>query len=176
MSEVQFNLERKIAIENMVDPTGKQWVIKGERGTALVQARPDPDRADAQIPDAFHGKWTSPTVLKEKVVVWLNKQWDKSDEAVRLNALRAGRTAMAEKIEVPEEVKQTPEESLAALDPEIAAELGDIIAVEEPEKAVPDGTKLVGMSMDELREIATPLGIKGTSKKVLIEGIQVASK
>lgn len=131
-----FNLERKTALDNYMDPTGKRWVIHGNRGSALVHARPDPDRADAVIPKEFAGKWTSPTVLKEKLEIWLNKQWDKSDEIARRNALRAGRKAMPLEEEV-EEPKQTPEESLAALDPEIAAELGDVLAVEEPEKEAP---------------------------------------
>lgn len=167
MSEA-FNLDRKISMENMIDPTGKKWEIKGERGTALVQARPNPDRADAQIPDEFHGKWTSPTVLKERITVWLNKQWDKSDEAARLNALRAGRTSQSDLDLIgpgahTAEPKQTPEESLASLDPEIAAELGDLIAV-EPDYAT--------IKWPELQKLAKEKGVQGRTKADLIEGLQ----
>jgi hypothetical protein len=125
-------LERQTALENSMDPTGKQWVIHGKKGSALVHARPNPDRTDAVIPKEFEGQWTSPTVLREKLTIWLNRQWDKSDEIARKNALKAGRKTIVEVTEV-EEPKQTPEESLAALDPEIAEELGDVIAVAKEE-------------------------------------------
>lgn len=125
-----FNLERQTALENSMDPTGKQWVIHGKKGSALVHARPNPDRSDAQIPQEFQGQWTSPTVLREKLDRWLNKQWDISDEAVRKNLQKRARLAATTK-EQEAQKKQTPEQSLAELDPEIAAELGDIIAIEE---------------------------------------------
>jgi hypothetical protein len=125
----QFNLDRKISIENHIDPTGRKWEIKGERGSALVHVRPNPDREDAIIPREFGGKWTSPSVLNEKVVQWLENQWNKSDaEAIR-RAQQANRTPLPQKVE---EVK-TPEQSLEDLPDEIKEALGDIIAVKEPE-------------------------------------------
>lgn len=132
MAHEQFNLDRKISVENMVDPTGKKWEIHGKRGSALVHARPNPDRKDAQIPKEFAGDWTSPQRLKDLVKMWLNRMWDKA-EAEQIK--RARRSYMDESLlefEKPEEVvKQTPEESLASLDPEIAAELGDVIEIKE---------------------------------------------
>jgi hypothetical protein len=133
---MSFSTDRHVSIENMMDPTGKQWVIHGERGSALVHARPNPDRVDAQIPKEFGGKWTSPTVLKEKMITWLNRQWDHAERVTLENSKKRAPLQEGELLPDPEpEVeKQTPEESLAALDPEIAAELGDVIAVKEEEK------------------------------------------
>lgn len=119
MNEV-FNLERQTALENRIDPTGKKWVIKGNRESALVHARPDPDRVDAQIPKSFTGQWTSPAVLKEKIDTWLNREWDKSD----IQANRARLKAHKLLNEVEEANKITPEESLDALSDEIKQELG----------------------------------------------------
>jgi hypothetical protein len=142
MSEVheQFNLNRKLSVENKVDPTGKKWTIHGERGSALVHARPEPDRSDAQIPKEFSGKWTSVAVLTEKIDTWLHRQWDHADRVALQNARKNAPLKQEELL--PAEEKQTPEESLAALDPEIAAELGDVIAVEEePEVVKPKASK-----------------------------------
>jgi len=143
MSHEQFNLDRHLSIENMVDPTGKKWIIKGERGSALVHARPEPDRSDYNIPKEFSGKWTSPTVLKELMDTWLNRQWDHADRVALAAARKRAVITEAEMLpDVVEEPKQTPEESLAGLDPEIAAELGETIAIEEPEeKKTPKVTK-----------------------------------
>jgi len=159
-----YNLERQTALENSIDPTGKKWEIKGERGSSLVHARPNPDRSDAQIPKAFGGRWTSRSVLLEKIDVWLGQQWDASERA----AQKLARRAHAESVEeITEEavVKQTAQESIESLSEEIKAELGDVIAL------VPD---YLAMTFAELRAIATPLGVKGTSKAVLIEGIETA--
>lgn len=174
MSHEGFDLDRHVSIENMVDPTGKKWLIHAERGSALVHARPEPDRADAQIPKEFSGRWTSVTVLKEKMNIWLNRQWDHADRVIAERARKVAPLTEDELLVEPE-VKgnqQSAEESLAALDPEIAAELGDTIAVAAPEPEV--GIDLTLLKMDRLREIATPLGVKGTSKKVLIDGIKAA--
>jgi len=119
MNEV-FNLERHTALENRIDPTGKKWVIKGNRESALVHARPDPDRLDAQIPKYFQGQWTSPTVLKDKITAWLNREWDKSD--IRANKARLAAHKVLHDVE--EAKKITPEESLDALSDEIKQELG----------------------------------------------------
>lgn len=185
MSHEQFNLDRHISLQNMIDPTGRKWTLHGSRGSSLVHARPEPDRTDAQIPKEFAGQWTSPTVLKERITVWLTAQWNKSDEIARLNALRAGR-GEPEVAELPPVVQKTPEESLAELPDEIKEALGDVIQVATPEEIEEEmrqnadeeaelaRSKMTGMSMDELRAIATPLGVKGTSKQVLINGINEA--
>jgi hypothetical protein len=115
----QFDLNRQVSLENKIDPTGKKWEVHGERGTALVHARPNPDREDAVIPDSFKGKWTSPTVLREKIDVWLNQQWNKSDT----KAHKADGKKRAKKV--------SAEESLDALPKEIKEELGDVLATEE---------------------------------------------
>lgn len=123
-------LNRDEAIPKGIDPTGRKWVIKGERGTALVHARPDPDRADAIIPKEFEGRWTSPTILKEKLDLWLTRAWDRSDEA----RIKATRKAHAERVE-----KKTAEESLAELPDEIKDALGDLLEVKDGEEN--DGTE-----------------------------------
>lgn len=41
-----------------VDATGKEWVIFRNRGTSLYFVRPNPDRADAVIPDLMEGLFT----------------------------------------------------------------------------------------------------------------------
>lgn len=115
----QFDLDRHISIENSIDPLGRKWEIKGERGSSLVHARPNPDRADAIIPTDFSGQWTSPTKLRDRILLWLNKQWDASDK-------KAVKTVRKEHAD-----KQTQDESLAGLSKEIKEELGDIIAVVE---------------------------------------------
>lgn len=127
----KFNIDRHISIENDIDPTGKKWEIKGTRGSALVCAQPNPGTATSAIPAEFAGQWTSPSTLKEKITHWLNVQWDKSDRAALESSMKGKAPAPA-----VVEPKQTPEESLATLDPEILAELGDIIAVEAVEKPV----------------------------------------
>jgi hypothetical protein len=140
MNEV-YNLERQTALENRIDPTGKKWVIKGNRESALVHARPDPDRVDAQIPKEFEGQWTSPSVLTEKIDTWLGRMWDKSDAAANKARLRAHALLN----EVEEAKKVTPQESLDALSDEIKEELGldlrtedERIADEEAEAARAD--------------------------------------
>jgi hypothetical protein len=146
-----FNIDRVTSMQHNIDPTGKKWELKGERGSSLVHARPNPDRADAIIPKEFQGKWTSPGVLQEKITVWLNKQWDKSDEAIRVAALKAGRTKLVVE-DSPAEAKQTPEESLAALDPAIAEELGDLIQVETPQDVLDQMEKDADYEADMARK------------------------
>ncbi len=159
MNEV-YNLERATALKELIDPTGRKWEIKGQRGSSLVHARPNPDREDAQIPHAFAGQWTSPSVLKEKIDVWLSRAWDQSE----LAALKLDRKTHAASVMTEEAiVKQTAQESIESLSEEIKAELGDVIAT------TPNYST---MKFAELREIATPLGVKGTSKAVLIAGIE----
>lgn len=155
----KFNLDRHISIENMIDPQGRKWEVHANRETALVHARPNPDRSDAQIPKEFSGQWTSAMVLKEIILVWLNRQWDKSDAA----AVKTERVEQAEKEAVQ---KMTPEESLEALPDEIKDVLGDVIAVEKVDLAT--------MKWDELQALAKDLGIKGRSRADLTKGIEEA--
>ena len=133
----QFNLERALSEENMVDPQGRKWEIKGEREHGLVHARPNPDRADAQIPADFSGRWTSPSLLKGKIERWISKQWDMAENAART----AGRKAHAAAVEATEVAKKTAEESLAELPDEVKEVLGNIIAVKEEEEEVKAETK-----------------------------------
>ena len=129
----EFSLDRNVSIEKDIDPTGKKWVVHAGRGSALSYAQPDPGSTVSVIPKEFAGKWTSPSVLRGLVRQWVTKQWDKADEVARINALKQGRGSLPDHVvEEPVVVKQTPEESLAALDPEIADTLGDIIRVDEP--------------------------------------------
>lgn len=162
-------IERELAIERSIDPTGKKWVIHGKRGSALVHARPEPDRADAQIPAEFSGQWTSPTVLNEKLAHWLNRQWDISDrmKVEAAGKIRAGREKQAAEEQAAAQAvlnpRKTPEESLDALPEEVKEALGDIIAVK------PDVTTL---SWTELQSLAKEKGVKGRSKADLIQGLQ----
>lgn len=198
MNEV-FNLERQTALENRIDPTGKKWVIKGNRETALVHARPEPDRVDAQIPKVFQGQWTSPTVLVEKIDSWLNNQWDISER----QANKARLKAHAVLNEVEEARKQTPEESLDALSDEIKQELGldnanQALTSEVPEEGLPstgEGSRteadsdeeptgrqeakakevaLEDRTWPEIQALASKLGIKPGKKAELIERIKAA--
>lgn len=163
MNEV-YNLERATALKELIDPTGRKWEIKGQRGSSLVHARPNPDREDAQIPNAFSGQWTSPSVLKEKIDVWLGRAWDKSE----LAALKLDRKAHAASVVTEEAVvKQTAEESLKALPEKIKAELGDIIATEIP---------LEDRPWPELQALAKELGVKPGKKVDLIAGIRAAEE
>lgn len=137
MNEV-YNLERQTALDNRIDPTGKKWIIKGNRESALVHARPEPDRVDAQIPTTFKGQWTSPTVLREKIDVWLKREWDKSDAAANKSRLKAH--ALLNQVE--EAKKITPEESLDALSDEIKAELGIEDGNHTKEEASTEGSEV----------------------------------
>ena len=111
----KFNLNRQISLENSIDPAGKKWEIHGKKGSSLVHARPNPDRADAVIPDLFAGEWTSPTTLKARIDTWLNRQWNESDKKV----LKAEGKKRA----------KSAKDSLKDLPDEIKKELGDVLAV-----------------------------------------------
>lgn len=110
-----FSVDRHVSIENYVDPHGRKWEIHGERGSALLHARPNPDRVDAVIPAEFSGKWTKKEDLMSRIKLYLNKEWDKVEAKNKPLSHIEARS------------KITPEESLAALDPEIVAELGDVL-------------------------------------------------
>jgi len=126
-------MNRESAMPQSMDPQGRKWIVKGERGSALVHARPDPDRSDAQIPKEFEGKWTSPTVLKEKIEIWLGRQWAHAEKLQRRAQLAAAQKQGIPEAPQEEAVQKTAEESLAELPDEIREALGDIIALEESE-------------------------------------------
>jgi len=80
MSE-EFNLDRETNVENNIDSTGKKWEIKLQRGSSLCFARPNPDREDARIPKELEGRWTKPSLLRERIKEYVNKSWDIADAA-----------------------------------------------------------------------------------------------
>lgn len=153
MSEV-FNLERNLAEEKLIDPTGKKWEIKGERENGLVHARPNPDRVDAVIPDEFAGRWTSAALLRTKIINWLKKQWDMSEQVAAKNARKAAVTA-------EHKAQKTAEESLNELPDHIKEALGDTIAVKEEE----DASKTVQKEATEEKASAQE-GPKANASKV----------
>tara|TARA_B100001123_G_scaffold114278_2_gene133034 strand:+ start:11704 stop:12075 length:372 start_codon:yes stop_codon:yes gene_type:complete len=85
----EYNLDREIAVEKNVDPTGRKWEIVHLKGSALYEARPNPYRADTQIPDEFAGKWTKHTLLNDQINLYLNRVWDASELATKKNARKA---------------------------------------------------------------------------------------
>ena len=84
MSAEPFNLDRELSIEKNVDALGKQWEVHFNRGSSLCHIRPNPDRSDAQIPEILQGRWTKPSLLKDKLKEYLAESWDKSDKKVAL--------------------------------------------------------------------------------------------
>jgi len=80
MSE-QFNLDRETNIANNIDSLNKKWEIKLQRGSSLCFARPNPDREDAKIPKELEGRWTKPSLLREKIKNYVTKSWDIADAA-----------------------------------------------------------------------------------------------
>jgi hypothetical protein len=81
MSAEQFNLDRETNIANSVDSTNKKWEIKLQRGTSLCFARPNPDREDAIIPKEIDGRWTKPSLLRDRIKQYVTKSWDIADAA-----------------------------------------------------------------------------------------------
>lgn len=125
MSEA-FNLDRHVNIENSIDPTGKKWEIFHIKGSALYEARPNPYNQATEIPDEFKGRWTKPTILQEQINLFLNRAWDKAEEAQRKAPAKARTEAKKQATK-----KKSAEESLAELPPEIKEELGSTIATTE---------------------------------------------
>ena len=97
-----FNLDRTISIQNNVDALGKNWVIHNHRGTSLCHIRPNPDRSDAKIPEEMQGQWTKPSLLREKLVAYLNSSWDMADAAIA----KAASVKQAE-VEAPKKEEKT---------------------------------------------------------------------
>jgi hypothetical protein len=76
-----FNLDRKMNMDNNIDPNGRKWNIVHIKGTALYTARPEPYRDDIVFPDEFKGRWTKPTLLDKQIKLYLTRAWNKADEA-----------------------------------------------------------------------------------------------
>jgi hypothetical protein len=95
MSE-SFNLDRKVNIENSIDPTGKKWEIFHIKGSALYEARPNPYNAQTKIPDEFSGRWTKTQKLQEQIDLYLNRSWDASEEVAKKAAGKARAKKAAE--------------------------------------------------------------------------------
>ena len=93
----EYNLDREIAIEKNVDPTGRKWEIVHLKGSSLYEARPNPYRADTQIPDEFGGKWTKHTLLNDQIKLYLNRVWDASELAAKKNARKAHASKQSKK-------------------------------------------------------------------------------
>ena len=93
----EYNLDREIAIEKNVDPTGRKWEIVHLKGSSLYEARPNPYRADTQIPDEFAGKWTKHTLIKDQIKLYLNRVWDASELAAKKNARKAHASKQSKK-------------------------------------------------------------------------------
>ena len=121
MSET-FNLDRKMNIDNNIDPLGKKWEIFHLKGSALYEARPNPYNAATEIPSEFQGRWTKPDLLQSQINLYLNRAWDKAEDAAK-KAPGKERAKAAK--------KKTTKESLNELPDEIKKELGDTIATEE---------------------------------------------
>ena len=93
MSEEVFNLDRAQAEEARVDAFGKKWKVIVNKQNGLCHARPEPDRADAVIPDHMEGLWTKPSLLLEQIDAHVRKSWDMAEQA----KLKAARKLQAEK-------------------------------------------------------------------------------
>ena len=93
----EYNLDREIAIEKNVDPTGRKWEVVHLKGSSLYEARPNPYRADTQIPDEFAGKWTKHTLIKDQIKLYLNRVWDASELAAKKNARKAHASKQSKK-------------------------------------------------------------------------------
>ena len=93
----EYNLDREIAIEKNVDPTGRKWQVVHLKGSSLYEARPNPYRADTQIPDEFAGKWTKHTLIKDQIKLYLNRVWDASELAAKKNARKAHASKQSKK-------------------------------------------------------------------------------
>ena len=119
----EYNLDREIAIEKNVDPTGRKWEIVHLKGSSLYEARPNPYRADTQIPDEFAGKWTKHTLIKDQIKLYLNRVWDASELAAKKNARKAHASKQSKK------KKATKKEinDLSAIPDKIKRSLGALV-------------------------------------------------
>ena len=115
----KFDLDRVTNIENNIDAFGKKWeIVRKDRATALLIAKPNPYRKDFVCPEEFVGAWTSFDRLQEKVKLYVTRTWDLADEASK---------PLAKKVDPDIQVKtpiQKAKESVLSLSPEIRKELG----------------------------------------------------
>lgn len=95
MSET-FNLDRETNIKENIDATGKKWKIYTERGRHLFFTRPEPDRADAVIPESLSGRWTKRMLLDDAIKLHVVNSWDHADE-VRIRNERKAQAAKEQK-------------------------------------------------------------------------------
>ena len=79
--EVLKKLSRDEALAINQDPTGKRWLIKEQRGSALLKAQVEPYHAATKVPEEFHGEWTGKSKLQVAIQAWLKTVWDKADKA-----------------------------------------------------------------------------------------------
>ena len=59
--------DREFQLTPNTDTSGKDWVIFRSRGTGLYHVRPDPDRADAVIPELVVGQFTKVPLAQEAI-------------------------------------------------------------------------------------------------------------
>ncbi len=85
MSEVQ-SIDRVENIANNIDATGKKWVVFTDRQTGLAFTRPEPDRADAIIPDLLEGRWTKKPLIEAQIALYLERSCDEADKQRAKNA------------------------------------------------------------------------------------------
>lgn len=78
-----FNLDRAQNEAHHVDAEGRKWTIKANRQNGLCHTRPEPDRVDAVIPKELAGQWTKPSLLAEKIKIYVSKSWDKAEAATQ---------------------------------------------------------------------------------------------
>ncbi len=80
-SELQVEvLTRTEALKINQDPTGKQWLIKSQRGMSLLKAEVFPYHGSTIVPKEFAAQWTSRSQLQHAIQSWLHAQWDKSED------------------------------------------------------------------------------------------------
>lgn len=88
----KFDLDRVTNIENNIDAFGKKWeIVRRNRATALLVAKPIPFRTDFVCPEEFQGDWTSFDTLQEQVKIYVVRTWDQADKA----KVKAERAALA---------------------------------------------------------------------------------
>ena len=114
----KFDLNREMNLENAIDAFGKKWHVMHIRGTALYEARPEPEVNGWKMPTQMEGRWTKPNLLKEKIDQYVLETWDMADK----KSIKAERKEHVEKVN-----KKTASESLAELASEIKEALGDEI-------------------------------------------------
>jgi len=106
MTDVQATLTRKLAIANNTDPFGKVWGVVLVKGTALYRICNVNDENEAKIPASYpdvslSGLFTKTDLAEKAVKGYLDKAWDKNDDAV----LKAAGKKRAKEAQVEEETR-----------------------------------------------------------------------